>query len=90
MRVELGDSWWIIDRASLVDGGRRGHAGRALPIEAPAPIGPDGPVPRRAIDEALLLARFCEARAADCDVSATGDWHFPTAADQPAPAPART
>jgi len=89
VRVELGDSWWIIDHACLVDGGRRGHAGRALPIEAPAPIGLDGPVPRRAIDEALLLARFCEARAVEFEVSATGDWGFPTIAVQPAPAPAR-
>ena len=81
VRVELGDSWWIIEHASLVDGGRRGHAGHALPIAAPAAIGPDGPVPRRAIDEALLLARFCEARAGEFDVSATGDWRFPTVLD---------
>ncbi len=78
VRLRLGESWWIVDNATLVDCGTEGHAGRSLPIAAPAVVPTGEPVPRRSIDEALLLARFCEKRAAELVVSATGPWTFPS------------
>ena len=73
----LGDSWWVIEDARLVDVGRNGHAGRALPVAAPARSPSGGPLPRASVDEALLLARFCQARAADLAVESDGPWAFP-------------
>jgi DNA polymerase-3 subunit epsilon len=77
VRVSLGGSWWIIDDARLVDVGVDGHVGRALPVAAPAPSPSGGPLARTCIDEALVLARFCQARSADLTVESAGPWGFP-------------
>jgi len=77
VRLRLGDSWWIIEAGRLVDVGVVGRAGRSLPVEAPAIADPGQPLSRSTIDEALVLARFCQARADVLEVEASGRWAFP-------------
>ncbi len=79
VRVALGGSWWIIDDARLVDVGVAGHVGRALPVAAPAPSPSGAPLARTCIDEALVLARFCQSRSAELTVESAGPWGFPIA-----------
>jgi DNA polymerase-3 subunit epsilon len=74
--VTLGDSTWIIDRGRLLDATRAGVVGRALPV--PPPDASDAPVlARDQIDEALCLARFCDARSDRLVVRCSGTWAFP-------------
>jgi DNA polymerase-3 subunit epsilon len=74
--VTLGDSTWIIDRGRLLDATRAGAVGRALPV--PPPDASDAPVlAREQIDEALCLARFCDARSDRLAVHCSGSWAFP-------------
>ena len=42
---------------------------------------------RACVDEALLLARFCNARAAELVVESTGPWTFPIATRRAEPDP---
>jgi hypothetical protein len=46
-------------------------------VSGPAPAAPGDPLQRSQIDEALVLARFCQSRSADLRVEATGSWKFP-------------
>ncbi len=85
VRIVLGDSWWIIDDARLVDVGVTGHVGRALPVSAPEPSPAGQPLSRTTIDEALLLARFCHSRATELVVDAAGPWGFPLPVPDPIP-----
>jgi DNA polymerase-3 subunit epsilon len=76
VEIALGESTWIIDRGRLLDATRAGAAGRALPI--PPPDAPTGAVVgREHIDEALCLARFCDARSEQLIVRCSGVWQFP-------------
>ncbi len=79
VELSLGDSWWVVDRGRLIDVGRRGHAGRSLPVDAPDPCADDQPVRRTLIDELLVLARFCDKRVAELQVRSSGPWTFPIA-----------
>ena len=74
--VSLGESTWIIDRGRLLDATRTGAAGRALPIPPPDAATTDM-LSRGQIDEALCLARFCDARAERLVVRCSGTWTFP-------------
>jgi DNA polymerase-3 subunit epsilon len=78
--ITIGDSTWVVDQGRLVDAAQRGTVGRALPVEPPAPTALGTPLPREAIDEALVLAKFFEKRADDLLATCTGDWDFPVAA----------
>ena len=74
--MTLGESTWIIDRGRLLDATRAGAAGRALPIPPPEAATTDV-LSRGQIDEALCLARFCDARAERLVVRCSGIWTFP-------------
>jgi DNA polymerase-3 subunit epsilon len=78
--ITLGDSTWVVDQGRLVDVAQRGTVGRALPVEPPVPTALGTPLPREAIDEALVLAKFFEKRADDLLTTCTGDWDFPVSA----------
>ena len=78
--ITLGESTWVVDQGRLVDVAQRGTVGRALPVEPPAPTPLGTPLPREAIDEALVLAKFFEKRSNDLLATCTGDWDFPVSA----------
>ncbi|MFT6812763.1 MAG: DNA polymerase-3 subunit epsilon [Ilumatobacter sp.] len=78
--ITIGDSTWVVDQGRLVDVAQRGTVGRALPVEPPVATALGTPLPREAIDEALVLAKFFEKRADDLFATCTGDWDFPVAA----------
>jgi hypothetical protein len=77
--VRDGDRSWVVDGARLVDATVAGEVGRALPIAPPdAPI--EGrPLSRTQVDEALLLAKHFDRRAARLEVDCQGEWRFPIA-----------
>ena len=83
--VTLGESTWIVDHGRLIDAVRTGAAARRLPVLPPdlTPIG--APLPRDAVDEALVMARFFEKYAAQLTVRCEGDWDFPVAANDQVP-----
>jgi hypothetical protein len=86
-RVEatIDDSTWIIDRGRLIDAVRAGAASRRLPVVPPEAVPLGSPLPREAVDETLVLARFFEKHADDVVVRCTGDWDFPVAAPDRVP-----
>lgn len=87
--VKIGDSTWIVEHARLVDASRVGLPSRSLPVQPP-PATPDlSPLPRDAIDEALVLARFFERHADQATITCSGDWDFPVAASDKVPPIAR-
>lgn len=77
-RVEISDgaSTWTVERALLVDAVRSDSVSRALPV-APGDTSDTTVLSRHQIDEALCLARFCDKRAAQLSVRASGEWRFP-------------
>lgn len=78
--VRRGDTTWVIDEGRLVDVAIDGAVGRSLPIGPPEPPPPDRPLSRRAIDEALILAKFLDRHAAGLQVvECSGVWSFPLA-----------
>ena len=80
VEVTIDDSTWIVDQGRLVDAVRVGSAGRRLPVVPPEAVPLGSPLPRDAVDETLVMARFFEKHADDVVVRCTGDWDFPVAA----------
>lgn len=79
VELTLGESTWYLDRARLLDATHQGSVGRALPVAAPEPC--TGPVlSRHSVDEALVLARFCDRHGDRLEVRCNGPWPFPLTA----------
>ncbi|MDX2380862.1 MAG: DEDD exonuclease domain-containing protein [Acidimicrobiia bacterium] len=93
-RVEIrwGDSTWLVEGGRLLDATRSGEVGRDLAVPPPDALAAGRAVPATQVDESLCLARFCEARADQLEITCSGRWDFPlppatalSRLDQPSP-----
>lgn len=76
--VRHGDRAWVVEHGRLVDVVVTGTAGRALPVDPPDPVDVTLPLPRRHVDEVLVLAKYFDKHADRLEiVSCTGEWRFP-------------
>ncbi|MCB0967133.1 MAG: UvrB/UvrC motif-containing protein, partial [Ilumatobacter sp.] len=76
--VRQGERTWVVDHGRLVDVVVEGTAGRALPVDPPDAVDGGAPLPRRHVDETLVLAKYFDKHADRLQVtSCTGEWRFP-------------
>lgn len=75
--IRMGSSRWLVEHARLLDATTAGEVGRSLPVPAPDPTEIERVLTVTQIDEALCLARFCNARADRLVVTSSGPWSFP-------------
>jgi hypothetical protein len=73
----MGPSTWLVEHARLLDATIAGEVGRSLPVPAPEPTEIERVLAVTQIDEALCLARVCNARADRLVVTSSGPWSFP-------------
>ncbi|MAT04480.1 MAG: hypothetical protein CL424_05490 [Acidimicrobiaceae bacterium] len=78
--VRDGDRSWVIEYGRLVDVVVDGTAGRALPVDAPDAVAAGRPLPRRHVDETLVLAKYFDKHAHRLEITTcSGEWRFPLA-----------